>query len=176
MILVIDVSILFLVVYYGEHFWMGFPVLLGSLVTISVLVYSAHRIPYSGRLARSDRPTRRPRTMALLGIAFFPAVLVTESFGKALSNSPLLVFCLALLLQGLFLFYLLRVVGSSGNAPQIIAFTFGLIIPIAAIGLISSITFPLALVGDAAFALFFRMLWRRYRVSTTPAVPTEGLG
>jgi hypothetical protein len=172
-LLVLDVSGLFLIVYYWEHFWMGFPVLVGSLIMISLLVYLARRITHSGRLARSGQPKKKPRTMALLGLAFFPAVLVTESFGKALSGSPVLVFCLTIAVQGLFLFYLLRVIGSSENTPQIIAFTFGLITPIAGIGLISEIAFPLVLVGDAAFVLFFRMLWRRYRIPSTPALSTQ---
>jgi hypothetical protein len=84
------------------------------------------------------------------------------------------VFILVSLLQTLFLVYVLRVVGSSGNEPQVIALSFGLILPIAAIGLIATITFPLGLVGDLAMVLFFRMLWRRYRTASAPSLVVTG--
>jgi hypothetical protein len=162
-ILAVDVSGLFLLIYYGVHFWMGYPVLLGSFAAIGALVYLARLAPGGEPLARTPAPQKRPRTMALLGIAFYPVVLLTESFGMALRGPPMLVFFLVVFVQALFLVYVLRVVGSSGNEPQIIAFTFGLVIPIASIGLIATIGFPVALVGDLAMVLFFRMLWRGYK-------------
>ena len=58
--------------------------------------------------------------------------------------------------------YVLRVVGSSGNDRQVIALAFGLILPIAAIGLIATAALPLVLVPDAVMVLFFLKLWRAH--------------
>jgi len=42
-------------------------------------------------------------------------------------------------------------------------------VPIAAIGVISELPLPLALLPDLAFVLFLRMLWKEY-----PASPSSG--
>jgi len=72
-------------------------------------------------------------------------------------------FLMVAFVQALYLLYVLRVGGSSENERQVIGLAFGLILPIAFIGLIATIAFPLALAGDLAMVLFFRMLWRRYQ-------------
>ncbi len=162
-ILSIDVAVLFLFVFYGEHFWMGFPVFFGAFVVMGVLVYLARRA--SGRpIAHGPSPTKGPRTMLLLGIIYYPCVLITEGLGTGLGVhlEAFPDFVLAALVEGAFLIYLTRVIGSSHNEPQLIAFTFGLIVPIAAIGLIATIRFPAELLGDLAYILFFVMLWRKY--------------
>ncbi|MDG6925514.1 MAG: hypothetical protein JRN09_03080 [Nitrososphaerota archaeon] len=89
---------------------------------------------------------------------------------------PAVDFVLVLLVQALFLAVVLRVGGSTNNEQQLIALAFGLILPIAAIGLIATVGSPLVLVVDLAMTLFFRKLWRMYRVPvghpTEPAIST----
>jgi hypothetical protein len=165
-ILVADVVSLAALVSYGDHFWMGDPVLVLSLATIGFLVYLARRAPSGERLATTASPLVSPRRMAVTGIAFYPSVLLTESLLMGVGAPALVDFLMVVFVQGLFLVYVLRVVGSFDNEPQVIALAFGLILPIAAIGLIATIAAPAAILGDLVMVLFFRMLWRRYRVRT----------
>jgi hypothetical protein len=163
-IIVADVASLMLLIIYGEHFWMGDPVFVASLAAIAFLVWLARRAPSDVPLARTSSPRASPRRMAILGIIFYPSALLVNGIGMSEGAPALVVLLLVILAQGLFLVYVLRVAGSSNNEPQVIALSFGLIVPIAAIGLIATITVPAALVGDLVMVLFFRMLWRRYRL------------
>ncbi len=176
-VLVFDVSLLFTFVLTGERFWMGYPVLAGSLVAVGALVLLARSMP-PGPFSRTTLPQKRPRTMALLGLMFYPSVLFATSLAVTLHIPPAVDFVLVLLVQALFLAFVLRVGGSTNNGPQLMALAFGLILPITAIGLIATVRFPLVLVADLAMALFFRKLWRRYRVPvghpTEPAISTPG--
>jgi hypothetical protein len=169
-ILGVDVSGLFLLIFYGAHFWMGFPVLVLGFVSIGVLALMSRLVPSGRPLARESSPRKRPRTFALIGAVFYPSVLLTESLAMALRAPPLLVLGLVISVQALFLVYALRAIGSSGNEPQLIAMSFGLIIPIAAIGLIATIGFPVALAGDLVMVLFFRKLWSSYRHSSPSTI------
>jgi hypothetical protein len=152
---------------------MGDPVFVASLAAIAFLVWLARRAPSDVPLARTDSPRASPRRMAILGIIFYPSTLLVSGVGMSEGAPALVVLLLVILTQGLFLVYVLRVAGSSNNEPQVIALSFGLIIPIAAIGLIATITVPAALVGDLAMVLFFRMLWRRYRIRPNAPVAAE---
>jgi hypothetical protein len=172
-ILVADIASLMLLIILGEHFWMGDPVFVASLAAIAFLVWLARRAPSDVPLARTDSPRASPRRMAILGIIFYPSTLLVSGVGMSEGAPALVVLLLVILTQGLFLVYVLRVAGSSNNEPQVIALSFGLIIPIAAIGLIATITVPAALVGDLAMVLFFRMLWRRYRIRPNAPVAAE---
>ncbi|MDA4135651.1 MAG: hypothetical protein OK449_01455 [Thaumarchaeota archaeon] len=175
-ILAVDVTGLFLLIYFGVGFWMGYPVLLGSFLAIGVLAYMARHAPSGRPLARTALPLKRPRTMFALGVIFYPTALITESFGMGLHLPAFIVFVLVIIIQALFLVYVLRVIGHSSNEPQLVVFTFGLVIPIAAIGLIATIGFPVALVGDLVMVLFFRKLWRRYQHHPLSAVSSPTLG
>jgi hypothetical protein len=161
-ILAADVTFLFLVILLAEHFWMGTAVFLSSLAAMGGLVLLARRAPSGVPLATTRLPKARPRTMAILGAIFYPAVLLTEFVAIGEKVPASVDFFLVLLVQGLFLVCVLRVIGSTRNERQVIALAFGLIIPIAGIGLIATVAFPLVLVPDAAMVLFFVTLWRKY--------------
>jgi hypothetical protein len=161
-ILTADVLSLSLVILLVEHFWMGTAVFVLSLAAVGGLALLARRAPSGVPLAATRLPTARPRTMAILGAVFYPAVLFTEFIAVGNKDPASIDFFLVLLVQGLFLVYVLRVIGSSGNDRQVIALAFGLILPIAAIGLIATAALPLVVVPDAAMGLFFAKLWKAY--------------
>jgi hypothetical protein len=162
-ILVVDVSGLFLLIDLGEHFFMGYPVLLLSLVAIVGLTYAARRSPSDKPVALSQSPRRRPRVFLVLGIVFYPTVLLTAAFASATHVPAFVGFIAVILVQSVFLFGVLSITGSHGNEMQLIALCSGLIVPIAGIGLIATLAFPLVILADAAMALFLVRLWRRYR-------------
>ena len=172
-ILMADVVSLFLVILLVEHFWMGTAVFVLSLAAMGGLVLMARLAPSGVPLATTRLPRRRPRTMAMLGAVFYPAVLLTEFIAIGNRDPASIDFFLVLLVQGLFLVYVLRVIGSSGNDRQVISLAFGLILPIAAIGLIATAALPLVLVPDTVMVLFFVKLWRAYgRAGAVASDPT----
>lgn len=164
-VLCIDVLGLFLFILLAAKFWMGWPVLVGSMVAITILVLVARRVGANALDPKRVFSRAGPARMGLAGAVFFPSVLVSESVVKALGAPPVLDFLWILLLQAAFLAYVLRTVGKEGNGRVLVAFGFGLVIPIAAIGLVSQLSFPLVLVPDLLMVLFFRDLWK-----STPVV------
>jgi hypothetical protein len=67
---------------------------------------------------------------------------------------------LVVAVQCLFLVAVLRLFSSRGDGRILIAFAAGLVVPIAAFGLVSEASLPLTLLPDLAFALFLRTLWK----------------
>lgn len=161
-LLVADVVLLFLLVVKGVGFWMGAPVLGGSLVAIGVLVGAARLLPAAALRYRSGNGGWSPLRMAILGAVFYPSVLILDSFADYSGIPAALTFVLSIALQGLFLVLVVRNARGEGRERRFIALVLGLAIPIMTIGLISQIGLPIVLVADAAMVLFLRELWSSY--------------
>ena len=160
MILGVDVLVLFLLVTLGEKFWMGLPVFLGSFAAIALLVLAARRVPSDTLHARTELPRRGPKVLAVLGIAFYPCVLLAEFLPKGVGAPGAVGFVCVIAVQALFLVYVVRVIGSWKNGRNRAAFAFGLVIPIAVVGVAAEAALPLTLVADAVMVAFFIKLWR----------------
>ncbi len=163
-----DVTALAIIVYRLGNFWMGWPLLLLSFAAIGPLVYLARRAPTSILHAHTALPVRGPRMMAVAGFLFYPSVLLTGFLAIDAMLPPVAVFIMVIAVQGLFLLWVTRVGGSWGNERQLVALTFGLILPIAIGGVLAEIRLPLALVADLAMVLFFRKLWRMHSPAGSP--------
>ena len=161
-ILGFDVLTLFLVVYLGEHFWMGWPIFFGSLATIGILIYLAYKAPARSLRARTDNSLKSPKVLGIVGTLFYPAILFTEFGGMAEGIPAFPVVILIVLVQALFLVYVLRNMGRQNNERNVIAFALGLILPIAVFGNVGEITLPMTLILDFVMLLFFRKLWKEY--------------
>jgi hypothetical protein len=158
-ILAVDVFALFLLVTLGVKFWMGIPVFVGSLLAIAALVAAARMI--GGDVVRArPGPGWGPRRVAVLGVAFFPTVLLGESLVKGVGAPAALDLGYVIVIQGLFLYAALRAVGSSGTGRNLVALAFGLVLPLAVFGVLSQLSLPVPLVADAVMVAFFRKLWR----------------
>jgi len=169
-VLGLDVAVLFLVVSRVAGFWMGWPVFVSSIFAIVLLVFAARRVPARILHATRDLPRLGPRGMGAIGALFYTSVLLAEALGMGAGLPAAVDFVIAIALQGSFLLGVLRVVGSRGNERDLVAFSLGLVLPIAAIGVISEIPLPLALLPDLAFVLFLRRLWAEY-----PTAPVSTL-
>jgi len=157
----VDVLVLFLFVLRGEQFWMGWPVFLGSFLATGVLVLAARWARSDLLHARNELPKIGPRRLAISGVAFFPSVLVSQFVVKDAGAPPVLDFFWVVVLQVLWLAYVFRVIGSRGNEKHLVALAFGLVVPIAALGVIAEAQLPFTLVADVVMVLFFRKLWHR---------------
>ena len=159
-ILGVDVFSLFLLITLGEKFWMGTPVLVGSFAVIALLVFAGRRAKPDLLRASPGTPRASPRRMAMIGAVFYPCVLLAEFVVKGAGVAAAIDFPLVILVQALFLAYVLRVVGSRDNGKILVAFSFGLILPIAAFGIISQAALPVPLLADLVMAVFFLRLFR----------------
>ena len=161
-----DVAALFLVVWRVEQFWMGWPVFLASWAAIGILVLAARRAPSEALAPKYEEPRMGPARATVLGIVFYPAVLLSE-FLPAAANLPAAVdLVVVVAVQAAFLVCILRALGSRRNERVILSLALGLIMPIAAFGVVAERALPLTLVADVAMVLFFVKVWRRY--------PTDG--
>jgi hypothetical protein len=157
-----DVAGLFFAVWKTTQFWMGWPVFLGSWAAIVMLVVAARRAHADALRPMSELPKVGPVVAGLVGAVFYPAVLLS-AFVPASAGVPAaadLVFVTAV--QGVFLTYVMWVIGRERNERVLLSLSFGLIVPIAVIGVVSEAALPMTLVADAAMVLFFLKLWRMY--------------
>lgn len=160
-VLIADVVLLMLFVFGVTKFWMGDPVFIGSLLAVAALVYAAYRVPMNLIAPRSAHPLRGSRATLIIGIVYYPVVLLAEGIGEA--RLPAAVdLILVLAVEALFLAYVLRIIGTERNQRQEITLAIGLILPIAVFGFIAELPLPVILVADVGFGLFFRELLRRY--------------
>lgn len=155
-----DVLALFLFILLGTHFWMGWPVLVGSLAAIAALVAAARVVGPNALGARSRVPGASPLKLAVVGVLFFPSVIITQSLVRQRGAPPVADFLWVIALQTGFLVYVLWRAGSMEHSRHLVGLAFGLILPIAAFGLLAQISLPLVLVPDVLMVLFFRKLWR----------------
>jgi hypothetical protein len=142
---------------------MGDLVFFGSSAVIGVLVCLAYLAPANLLMPKTVLPTRGALGMLILGIVFYPSVLLTEGLGEYARLPAAADLVLVVLVQCVFLAYVIRCVGSQSNERQQISLVLGLTIPIMTIGLIAQITLPIVLIADVAFALFIRKLLTKYR-------------
>jgi hypothetical protein len=161
-VLIVDVIVLMLFVFGVTKFWMGTPVFVGSLLSIAALVYAARRIPAGSVRPTTNNPMRSPGTMLIIGIAFYPCVLLSEGLAEASGLPAAIDLPLVIAVEALFLALVLRSIGSQNNERQSILLALGLILPIAVFGAVAEITLPVILFADAAFALFIRKLLHKY--------------
>jgi len=171
-ILFLDVAVLFFFVLLGERFWMGWAVFAFSLASIGALLYGARKVQLNALTPKTETPVKRPRVAAALGAIFYPSVLFVEFLGMGAKLPAFVVTLIVVLTQSLFLVYILRIVGRFNNERNLIALATGLVLPIAAFGIISQISLPLVLIVDIALFAFFRSLWKTYG-TPVPIHPPE---
>lgn len=161
-ILVVDVSILFLFIRYAEHFFMSVPMFAGALASIGVLVYLAWRAPADALTPKNSFPTKSPFFTGIIGALFYPSILLVEFLGMGGKLPAAVDFVILLVDQALYLVLVLQITGRSGNERNITALTAGLILPIVLLGALSEIRLPLNLIADAIAVYLLWRLWRKY--------------
>jgi len=161
LILMADVIVLMAIVRLASGYWMGTPILISSLLAVGSLVWASRRAPT--RFLRSRVRPRRPssRELALVGISFFPAVLLTEALGNGAGIPSITDFAILLFLQALYLVYVTRT-DWTGNPRGELALALGLLVPIAVFGVLVELSLPLTLLADVCLYAFFRGLWSTY--------------
>lgn len=143
----------------------GVGLLLFSTLVVVLLVLAARKLPGDFLKTKSSQPTLSPLKFATLGALLFPASLFTESIAAGANSPPFLTGLVDIAVSAAILLKVFRSMGSSNNQDCKVAFTVGLIMPIAIFGLILTFSFnPLILLGDLFFIFFSRRLWRKWHI------------
>lgn len=158
----------------GEY-WMGLPLLVGSLLAIAGLVAVARWLPPDLVRLSGGRSTWTAGRMFGLGFALFPLLLVLP--GVLLERQLPLLFVLevAPTVCAIAFALLVRHLRADDAGASLVAFASGAIVPVAGIGVLYAIAhFPLGLplvaLVDLVAALFLGKLYRRL-AGTTSRVP-----
>lgn len=175
LVLAVDVMILVLVTVFGSHFWLGLPLLTGSLLVIAALVGAAYYLPADWLRARGAVPSAQLWPMVVTGLALFPGVLLIESILGALGLAAVFVIGLLAAWYVLVLWTVLRRLGPGANEPQLLALALGLLLSVAVFGFLASFPIPLVLLLDLLTGLFLVRLWGRIVRPTIAPLPDFAL-
>ncbi|MGB6501187.1 MAG: hypothetical protein WBG19_07300 [Thermoplasmata archaeon] len=153
-------------------FWrVEFAWLVGAAVVALSLWAVAVRLPPGFLDPVRDVPRYGPGAFFLMGLAYFPVLLILPGLGEAF-HLPAAVSGSLDLLAGAALFLAVRSsMGRHSNAPHLILLALGATIPIVLVGLASQITLPVVLLADGAYGLFFWTLWKQYRPAAASPIP-----
>ena len=155
--LALDVLFLMAFVNHATGYWMGWPVLILSLLAIGALIWAGRRALPGSLTLGAGAGVASNRSLALVGAAYLPAIFLSQGLAEYSGTPAAVDFIFVLLVQALFPAYLAR---RSWVRPRgTITLVIGLTSPIVVLGVGSQLGFPLVLAPDAALVLFFRMLW-----------------
>ncbi|MGD0588246.1 MAG: hypothetical protein ABSA63_05565 [Thermoplasmata archaeon] len=163
------------VIVYGSFgFWMGIPLLFGSLITIAVLVTLAYRLPARLGQPLHPRPTLTAFSAGIMGFAVFPVLFLLEYGGAYLRVPAAEVVAIEIaFLVGLFEI-LRRGVGQSRNEYILVALAFGFVIWQSAFGILLTIGLPYNVPLVIAAVWFFLRLRTAYAPPERRTAPPRG--
>lgn len=148
-----------------SNYWPGPSIMVLSTIAVGIFILAARKLPQDMLSPTSAQPSRGPRTLGLIGALFFPATLFIGGLAAGTNAPPLVPMILDVLVAYCLLKLAYRYIGREQNQSHKVGLAAGLLIPLAAFGLIASLgTIPLALGADASLILFTRRLWRRYNI------------
>ncbi len=148
---------------------------LGAALVAALLIAAAHSLPHGTLDPPSPRPRLSPGWFFLLGLAFYPILLLVPAFGGAAQLWPPVTIAIDLALSGGLFFFVRREIGRTGNEAALTMLALGAILPIVFFGLLLQLAVPIVLGADVLFGLFFYTLWRRYRPLPGPTHPPGAL-
>jgi len=164
------------IVYGAFHFWMGFTLLVGSLLVILVLVVAAYFLPHDAWRPATEQPALPAVTVGLCGFGVFPVLFALEYFVPSTGVPPAFIIAIEVVFLMAVLETLRRTVGRNRNEYILVNLAYGFVLWQAVFGLL--LTFPilytLPLVALAVW--FFARLRRAYAPHHRPNPPDGALG
>lgn len=160
-ILSADVILLMLVVNRASGYWMGWPILVSSLLAIAALVWAGFRASGSALVLGSGGRPASTKVLFAIGVSFLFAIFLTEGLAQAGHLPSAVGFLLVLLVETLYPVYLSR--RAWRDRPRgTVALAAGLLIPVMTIGVAAELALPLTIAADLAAVAFFVFLWNKY--------------
>jgi hypothetical protein len=157
-----DVLALLAFTVFGVHFWMGWPLLLSSAAVIAALVVVARQLPNDWLRPSRPRPLPTPRIAAVVGVALFPAALLTQALSGWLGLPAAGVVAAMLGVEAAFFLWAWTRLRSPGSERTLLGFALGLLAPLAVLGFLIGFPVEVELVGTGLMIAFFLKLFRKY--------------
>jgi hypothetical protein len=136
------------------------------LGTIGVLVLVARHLPRDLFAPKSATPRAPPLAFALMGASFVWILGLTQAVLVFLHVPVALVIAWALGFAALILVLVLRYIGRTRSAPQVVALSGGLVLSLVPMGILSQYATGVGLVpvlaGDLLAVSFVLWLWKKY--------------
>jgi hypothetical protein len=178
--LIATTSVEMVLVWGEDRFWLGWPLLIGSLLVIGLLVYLAHRVPAKAWRPVTARPWLQPWQAGLVGFGFFPIAFVLEYGFTSSPVPPAVIIAVELVAFGLLLEFLRRGIGRAGNEYLLVNLAFGFVLWQGVFGFLLTLGFPYTLPLIAVAVVFFLRLRRAYSSPVAnvrgPTLPPGVLG
>jgi hypothetical protein len=163
----LDILLLVLV----SNYWRQAPGLLVAGAIVALLLYAtARRLPHGTLDPTSPGPRCSAKWFFLLGLAYFPILLLVPALGENAGWPPVATILVDVLLGAGLFFLVRREIGRSRNEAAWTMLALGVLVPIMAFGFFAQYFLPVVLVLDVLVGLFFFTLWRRYGPRGTTAV------
>jgi len=144
---------------------------LGAGIVAALLFVGARSLPHGTLDPRGPSPRISPKWFFLLGLAFYPILLLVPAFGGRANLWPPATIAIDLALSGALFLFVRREVGRAENEAALAMLAFGAILPIVVFGLLAQLAVPIVLVADILYGLFFYTLWCRYRPVPSVTIP-----
>jgi hypothetical protein len=161
------------VLVWGEfRFWMGVPLLVGSIVAIAALTLAGRSAPRDLWAPANEQPWLSSRAAFAIGFAFFPVAFLFE-YGLGPHHLPPVILLLAeLVALGLLGELLRRGIGRRANARLLVDLAFGFVAWQAVFGLLLTLGLPYTIPLVVVMVWFFVRLRRGYPAD--PVRPPAG--
>jgi hypothetical protein len=171
--LIAATSVEMIIVWGTDRFWLGWPLLFGSLAAIAALVYAAYRIPADAWTPATARPRLEPWQTGAIGFGFFPIAFLLE-YGFTSSPVPALVIIVVeVAVFALLLEIVRRGIGHTQNEYLLVHLAFGFVLWQGVFGFLLTLGLPYTLPLIAVSILFFLRLRRAY-APRPPSASGEG--
>lgn len=145
-------------------YWRTAPGLLVAAAVLAGILYAVTRALPRGALEPTAwHPRLGPRWFFLLGLAFYPVVVLVPGLGMHYAVWPPVTMVVELLFLGALFLYIRREVGRQANEAALTMVALGAIAPLVVLGFLFQLVLPIVIVADVLFGLFFYALWVRYR-------------
>jgi len=157
-----------LLAYITHYYTVQLAWILGAVVVALLFWAIAYRLPKGFLDPPRERPSYGPRGFFLLGLAFFPALLLVPAVGANYQVPAAVTWGIDFALLVALFFVIRQGIGRRANEPHLILLALGATLPIVLFGLLAQVGIPVVLVLDVVYGLFFYTLWNHYRPATTP--------
>jgi hypothetical protein len=173
-IFAVDIALLALISHYYP---VGGAWQLAAVGVALALAALAYRLPRDLLNPTSERPRWGRWAFYMLGLLWFPNIVLVPGIGEHTALGAPLVGALEIATSALLFFAVRHSVGRTQNAPQLIFLALGILTPIVLFGFASQLELPVfVLIADVLAILFFYSLWRRYRPIEEPVRPAVPAG
>ncbi|HEY1197478.1 MAG TPA: hypothetical protein VGG32_01955 [Thermoplasmata archaeon] len=159
------------IVYGSFQFWMGTPLLVGSLAVIAGLVALAYRVPADAGRALTDRPTLSPSAVGMIGFSVFPVLFLLEYFVPYYGVPPSAIIVGEMGFLVLLLEVVRRGIGRVANEYLLVNLAFGFVLWQSVFGTLLTLGLPYTAPLVVVAVWFFVRLRRAYPPSPTVVVP-----